>query len=78
MNVQGERWQRGRGGGEAKLARVDCHLKILRVIDARKAAGDAGIEFTARDAEHRLGTLLFPCFPPCLPLGGNINVNFDA
>lgn len=52
MNVQGERWQRGRGGGgEGKLARVDCHLKILRVIDARKAAGDAGIEFTARDAE---------------------------
>lgn len=42
---------RGTGCGEGKLARVDCHLKILRVIDARKAAGDAGIEFTARDAE---------------------------
>lgn len=54
---------RGRGrGGAGKLAGVDCHLKILRVIDARKAAGDAGIEFTARDAELRLATL--PLLPP--------------
>lgn len=65
----------GAGGGAGKLARVDCHLKILRVIDARKAAGDAGIEFTARDAELRLATLHSPSR---LPLGGNINVNFDA
>lgn len=46
-----------------KLAGVDCHLKILRVIDARKAAGDAGIEFTARDAELRLATLSSPSLP---------------
>lgn len=59
MNVLGERWTEGRrgGGGAGKLARVDCHLKILRVIDARKAAGDAGIEFTARDAELLLATI---------------------
>lgn len=30
------------------------------MIDARKAAGDAGIEFTARDAELRLATLSPP------------------
>lgn len=60
--MKGER--RGEaGGGAGKLARVDCHLKILRVIDARKAAGDAGIEFTARDAELRLATLSSPSLP---------------
>lgn len=70
--MNGGEKRRRRGG---KLAGVDCHLKILRVIDARKAAGDAGIEFTARDAELHLATLLSPSW---LPLGGNINVNFDA
>lgn len=60
MKVDRERGQgQGRGCAEGKLDWVDCHLKIQRVIDARKAAGDAGIEFTARDAEHRLAMPAF-------------------